>query len=78
MEKEEFLRQVCPVVKTLEHYNGLAGYLKSRKMGPDFFVHGDMEVVKEVIAGIDYDTQRLYQWWRSRSCTSLGFQRGRA
>lgn len=57
MTDEEFLRQLCPVVETLAHYNGLYECLKSRKMVPGFFVHGSMEVVKEVIAEIrDYDT----------------------
>jgi len=58
MPSEEFLKHVCPVVKTLEQYQGLVEYLKSRNMAPSFFVHGDIVVVRGIIAGIrDYDTR---------------------
>ena len=43
-----------------EHYNGLYGYLKSRKMGAAFLVDGSMEVVREVIAGITVYNANIY------------------
>jgi len=54
MDNDKFLKQLCPVVKTLGHYYGLVEYFKSHKMVPSFLVHGNMKVVKEVIAEIRY------------------------
>ena len=45
----EFVEYIYPAMSTLEHYNGLAEYLKRRKAVSGFFVHGNMELVKKVI-----------------------------
>ena len=45
----EFVEYIYPAMSTLEHCNGLAEYLKRRKVLSGFFVHGNMELVKKVI-----------------------------
>ena len=49
MNREEFLRCLCQVVTGLDHFKGLLGYLKQRKMVPAFLAHGEMAFVRKVI-----------------------------
>ena len=53
MSKEELLKYLCQVVTTLDQFKGLYGYLKQRKMVPDFLAHGDMALVRKVIVETD-------------------------
>ena len=50
---EELLKCLCQVVTTLDQFKGLYGYLKQRKMVPDFLAHGEMVLVREVIVETD-------------------------
>ena len=49
MKGDEFLKYICPVVTTLDHFKGLYEYLKQRKMVPGFLAHGEMALVRKVI-----------------------------
>ena len=53
MKDDEFLKCLCPVVTTLDHFKGLYEYLKQRKMVPDFLAHGEMALVRKVIVETD-------------------------
>ena len=46
MTNEELVRQLFPVITTVEHYNGLKEFLKRRGMVSDFYLNGNMEVVE--------------------------------
>ena len=61
MTNEDLVRQLFPVITDVKHYNGLKEFLKRRKMVTDFYLNGNMEVVKRIIAeNPEYDTERLY------------------
>ena len=47
MSDKELLKCLCQVVTSLDHFKGLYGYLKQRKMVPGFLAHGEMVVVRE-------------------------------
>jgi len=51
MSDEELLKCLCQVVTSLDQFKGLYEYLEQREMVPGFRVHGNMVVVREVIAG---------------------------
>ena len=53
MNDEELLKCLCQVVTRLDHFKGLYEYLKQRKMVPGFLAHGDMALVRKVIAETD-------------------------
>ena len=58
MTNEELVRQLFPVITTIEHYNGLKEFLKRRKMVSDFYLNGNMEVVEGIIAkNPEYDNR---------------------
>ena len=50
MNNYEFLDQLCPVMKDLDHYRNLHACLKSHGMLANFLVKGDSELVNRVIA----------------------------
>ena len=49
MKDDEFLKYLCRVVTTLDHFKGLYECLKQRKMVPAFLAHGGMVLVRKVI-----------------------------
>ena len=49
MSDKELLKCLCQVVTSLDHFNGLYGYLKQRRMVSGFLAHGEMALVREVI-----------------------------
>ncbi len=53
MKDDEFLKCLCPVVTTLDHFKGLYEYLEQRKMVPAFLAHGQMVLVRKVIVETD-------------------------
>ena len=53
MSDEELLKCLCQVVTNLDHFKGLYGYLKQRKMVPGFLAHGEMVLVRKVIVETD-------------------------
>jgi hypothetical protein len=47
--KDEFLKQICPLLATFDQYKGLIKYFESHKMVADFFVCGNIEIVREAV-----------------------------
>ena len=50
MKDDEFLMHLCPVITTLDHFKGLLEYLKQHKMVAGFLAHGEMVLVRKVVA----------------------------
>ena len=49
-DDDEFSKQLCPLITTSEQYKALSERFKDHGMGPIFFVHGDIEIVKQAVA----------------------------
>ena len=49
MTKNEFVMNLCPLMTTVEHYNGLYEFMKDNKLIPSFLVNGNIELVRKVI-----------------------------
>ena len=49
-DDEEFSKQLCPLITTFEQYQVLSERFRDHGMGPMFFVHGDIEIVKKAVA----------------------------
>ena len=41
---------LCPLMTTVEHYNGLYKFMKENKLIPYFLVYGNIELVRKVIS----------------------------
>ena len=53
MNDEELLKCLCQVVTSLDQFKGLYEYLEQREMVPGFLAHGEMVLVRKVIAETD-------------------------
>ena len=54
MTKDEFIRDLCPLITTLDHYHGLCGtygFMEKHDLTPGFLVHGNMKLVRKIMAG---------------------------
>ena len=49
MKNDEFLKHLCPIMTTLNHYEGLVECLKNRGMLADFIANGSMMLVKRIL-----------------------------
>ena len=49
MTENEFVMNLCPLMTTVEHYNGLYKFMKENKLIPSFLVYGNIELVRKVI-----------------------------
>ena len=49
MTEEEFVMNLCPLMTTVKHYNGLYKFMKENKLIPSFLVNGNIELVRKVI-----------------------------
>jgi len=48
MTKEEFIRDLCPLITTLDHYHGLRGFMKEHYLTPSFLARGSMVLVRKI------------------------------
>ena len=48
----DFLRQVCPLVASFDHFKGLFGYIKKKKIIPKFLMHGNMAFIRHLVTEI--------------------------
>ena len=51
MTENEFVMNLCPLMTTVEHYNGLYKFMKENNLIPYFLVYGNIELVRKVIYG---------------------------
>jgi len=54
MTKDVFIRDLCPLMTTLDHYHGLGGingFMESHDLIPSFLAHGNIKLVRKVMAG---------------------------
>ena len=50
MTENEFVMNLCPLMTTVKHYNGLYMFMKENKLIPSFLVYGNIELVRKVIS----------------------------
>jgi hypothetical protein len=50
MTENEFVMNRCPLMTTVEHYNGLYELMEENKLIPCFVVYGNIELVRKIIS----------------------------
>jgi hypothetical protein len=50
MTRYKFVRNLCPLMTTVEHYNGLYRLMDNNKLIPCFIVYGNIKLVRKVIS----------------------------
>jgi hypothetical protein len=53
MTENEFVMNLCPLMTTVNHYNGLYELMDNNKLLPHFIVYGNIELVRRVTNGDD-------------------------
>jgi hypothetical protein len=59
---EKFLKRICPLINSLEQYNGIRSYLERHDLVTKFYINGNIEVVKEAI--IEWKTFNAHYYAR--------------
>ena len=52
MDKNVFLKHLCSVMTTLEHFNGICRCLKGLEMLPSFLIYGEVKLVRQAIVDV--------------------------
>ena len=60
MDKDVFLKHLCLVMTTLEHFKGLCGCLERLEMLPSLLVYGEMELVRQAIVDVQDCRSKYY------------------
>ena len=61
MDDNVFLERICPVMATFEHFMGLFKLLRQLKGLSKFLVHGDMALVEQVTAELEFTKYHIHK-----------------